>query len=261
VNRIGAMVLRHWYLMRGSWTRVTELIYWPATNLILWGLIQSFLNEQSSYFAAAAGVFIGSVMLWEVLFRSQMGVAISFFEEMYSRNLGHLLVSPLKPTEFMISLIVVAFLRTVFAMGIVSIMAIWFFGFSLFDLGLATGAFFFNLAAFGWAVGLMVIGIVLRYGLGAETIAWGVMFGLTPFCAVYYPSSILPDWSQGLVAVLPPSYVFDGLRAILIEKRFDPSLMVIASLLNVVWLAAGALVYLAFDRSARINGALIKIGE
>lgn len=261
LNRMSAVVLRHWYLLRGSWTRIAELIYWPATNLVLWGMIQTFLSQQSGYFAQAVGVLIASVMLWEILFRSQIGVAISFFEEMYSRNLGHLLVSPLRPTEFMLALIVIAFFRTVLAVGIVSLMAIWFFGFSLYDLGFGLGAFFFNLAAFGWALGLIVIGVVLRYGLGAETIAWGVMFAITPFCAVYYPSSILPDWAQGFVAILPPAYVFDGMRALIIEHRFDADMMLTALGLNAVWLLAGGAIYLAFDRSARINGSLIKIGE
>ena len=103
LRRIYAMVLRHVYLMRKSWPRLLELAYWPSVQMILWGFIASFFAAHSSWVAQAPGVLIAAVLLWDVLFRSQLGVSLTFFEEMYSRNLGHLFVSPLRPYELVIS--------------------------------------------------------------------------------------------------------------------------------------------------------------
>src|SRR5690606_12544646 len=96
-GRIAALVRRHWYLLSGSWARILELIYWPAVQMIMWGFLTQFLAGQTSYIAQAFGILLAGVMLWDTLFRVQLGVAISFLEEMWSRNLGNLFVSPLRP--------------------------------------------------------------------------------------------------------------------------------------------------------------------
>src|SRR5258705_3611829 len=108
LHRIGAVILRHWYLIAGSWPRFLDLCYWPMVQMILWGFIQSFLITQSSFFARAGGVLLAAVMLWDVLFRGQIGLAISFFEEVDSRNLGHLLATPLRIGESIPGLMIVS---------------------------------------------------------------------------------------------------------------------------------------------------------
>src|SRR5262245_62660158 len=103
-RRIGAMVLRYLYLLRSSWSRVLELIYWPAVQLLVWGFLQYYIAQNSGFFARAGGVFIGAVMMWDILFRGQLGFSVSFLEEMWARNLGNLMISPLRPIEFVMAL-------------------------------------------------------------------------------------------------------------------------------------------------------------
>jgi ABC-2 type transport system permease protein len=261
LRRIGAVMLRHWYLLAGSWPRVLELAYWPTVQMILWGFIQTFLTQQSSFFAQAAGLLLAAVMLWDVLFRGQIGLAISFFEEVYSRNLGHLLATPLTIGEYMAALMSVSLMRTVVGLFPATILAIWFFGFSLYSLGIALVVFFFSLIMFGWGIGLFVAGLVMRYGLGAESFAWAFIFALAPLSAVYYPISILPSWVQAVSAIIPASYVFEGMRAVLIEHNIRFDLMAIGAALNVVWLAAGIAGFLIFHRQARERGMLLQVGE
>lgn len=260
-RRIGAVILRHWYLIAGSWPRFLDLCYWPLVQMILWGFIQTFLVQQSGFFAQAAGLLLAAVMLWDVLFRGQIGLAISFFEEVYSRNLGHLLATPLRISEYMAALMLVSLLRTAIGLLPATFLAIWFFGFSIYSLGIALAALFFNLIVFSWGIGLFVSGLVLRYGLGAESFAWAFIFALAPLCGVYYPISILPSWVQAISAILPASYVFEGMRAILIEHSVRPDLLMIAAALNVIWLAAGVAGFLIFHRQARERGMLLQVGE
>jgi len=135
-GRIFAMVLRYVYLLRRSWPRILELIYWPAVQLILWGFISKFFVEHSSWLAQASGVLMAAVLLWDVLFRAHLGVSLAFFEEMYSRNLGHLFVSPLRVTELVGALLAISFLRTLIGISGAALLAIPLYNFSIFGLGL-----------------------------------------------------------------------------------------------------------------------------
>ncbi len=261
LTRIGAMVLRHVYLMRTSWPRLFELMYWPTVQMILWGFITRFLLTNSSYIAQAAGLLISAVLLWDVLFRGQLGLSLSFLEEVWSRNLGNLSVSPLRPSEFLLSLMVMSLLRTLIGVLPAAGLAIVFFEANLFALGLPLIGFFTILLMFGWAIGMMVCALILRVGQGAESVAWLAIFLLAPVSAIYYPVSVLPDWLQFLAWSLPSAPVFEGMRAILIDGTTRLDLMAHALGLVLVYLSIGAGLFLYAFHVARRRGLLLQIGE
>src|ERR1700744_1444772 len=252
-RRIAAMVQRYWYLLMSSWPRLLELIYWPALQIITWGFIQTYVGQTSGFFARAGGTLIGAVILWDILFRGQLGFSVSFLEEMWARNLGNLMMSPLKPIEFLIRL----------AIGLIpmTLLAIIFFDFNFYSIGLPLIVFFCNLIFTSWSVGIFVSGLVLRNGLGAESIVWTLMFGIMPLACVYYPVTVLPHWLQYAAWALPPTYVFEGMRALLIEHLFRADLMIKAFVINAVLFAASFAAFLALLRSAKRNGSLLQSGE
>ncbi len=261
LRRVYALVLRHTYLLRSSGPRLLELMYWPTVQMILWGFITLFLINHSSWIAQASGVLLSAVLLWDVLFRGQLGVSLVFMEEMWSRNLGHLFVSPLRPFELGCALLTMSLIRTLFGVGGAALIAIPLFHYSIFSLGLPLLAFFINLIVMGWAIGLLVSGIVLRYGLGAESMAWIAIFAVQPISGVYYPISTLPEWLQYVAAILPSSHVFEGMRAVLFDHVFRVDLLLHAALLNVIFLTGGFLSFLAFFKIARVRGQLLHVGE
>lgn len=167
-RRIGAMIMRYRFLMMASWPRLLELAYWPTVQMILWGLINRFMVTQSDWMAQSAGLLIAAALLWDVLYRAQLGVSLVFFEEMYARNLGNLFVSPLRPFELALSLLTISLLRTLFGVGVAAGLAIGLYHYSIFDMGLPLLALFMNLLVMGWAIGLMIVAMVLRFGLGME---------------------------------------------------------------------------------------------
>src|SRR5512135_175546 len=152
-RRVWAMVLRYIYLLRGSWPRILELAYWPMVQMILWGFISRFFATNSSWVMQASGVLIGAMLLWDVLFRSQLGVSLSFMEEMWSRQLGHLFATPLRPIEHIVSLLVLSLLRTLIGVVPAACLAIVFYHYSIFALGPELVIFFANLMIMGWAIG------------------------------------------------------------------------------------------------------------
>lgn len=260
-RRIAAMVLRNFYLMRGSWPRILDLIYWPTLQMVLWGFITLFLVEHSTWLAQASGVLLSAVLLWDVLFRGQISLFLSFLEEIWSRNIGNLLVSPLRPAELATALIVSSLVRTLIGVGGAAALALALFDFSIFALGLPLIAFFVNLIALGWSLGLIVSGLVLRFGQGAEGLGWALVFLIQPVSGVYYPIAVLPEWLQPVAWALPSSHLFEGMRAVLIDGTFRMDLLVDAVALNAVWLSAGLGGFLFFVRQARERGLILQLGE
>jgi ABC-2 type transport system permease protein len=261
-RRVWGMMYRHLALFRRSWPRLLELAYWPTLQMCIWGFTASFLAQRTgSSVAIAGGLLLGGVLLWEITLRSQMGFAISFLEELWSRNLGHVFVSPLRPWELVAALIGMAIIRM--AAGVLpAIVLAWvLYAFNLFAAGPILVLFFANLMLMGWAVALAVVALILRHGAGAEALAWSVLFGMAPLSAIYYPVSILPVWLQPVALLLPSTHVFEGMRALLSSGTILWHHLAAAAALNILWLLCGGLLFAWQFRTARRSGALLSIGE
>lgn len=261
VRRVWAMVRRYGYLMIGSWPRLLEVAYWSVVFLLLWGYLQLFLQGQSDYFSSAGGLLICSVLMWDFSLRGQFGFCLPFLEEMFSRNLGHLMVSPLRPYELLISFSVLSFLRTVVGFLPASLIAYLVFDFNIYGLGWALLAFGLILIVFGWAVSMVLVGVIMRYGLGAEALIWVTMFVFLPLCAVYFPVDVLPDWVQMISWSLPPTYVFENIRLLIVEGQVNWGQIGIAAILDGMFLLMGGVAFYLFFRAARIHGGLLQMGE
>jgi ABC-2 type transport system permease protein len=149
------------------------------------------------------------------------------------------------------------------AIGVVpmTLLAMFFFDFNFYAIGLPLIAFFCNLIFTSWSIGIFVSGLVLRNGLGAESIVWTLMFGILPLACIYYPVTVLPPALQYVAWTLPPTYVFEGMRALLIDHVFRADLMLQALAINVVLFIASFAIFLALLKSARRHGSLIQGGE
>src|SRR5438552_3490467 len=259
--RIWAMLLRYLYILRSSWPRTLELLYWPTLQMLIWGFMSQFLRGTSSYIAQAFGVLLGAVMLWDLLFRSQLGLSISFLEEMWARNLGQLFVTPLRPYEWLLSLLAMSVIRVTIGVVPAALLAIPLYNYSIFAMGLPLVAFVAVLAPMGWGLGLAICGGILRHGMGAESLAWTVIFAIAPLSCVYYPVTTLPGWLQPVCWALPTTYVFEGMRAVLFEAAFRTDFFLEAVALDVVYIAIGAAIFFIAFRDARHRGALLQMGE
>lgn len=261
LHRVGALVERHYYLYRSSWTRVVELVYWPTMELLVWGFFSMYLMRFGSTIPTPVGFLLGALIFWDILFRSQIGVSLAFLEEIWSRNLANLFASPLTPLELMLGQIAVAFVRTLVATGFMAALAAVLFGFNLMTLGLPLIAFFVNLLIMGWAIGLVVSALILRFGQGAESLAWAVIFLFQPVAAVFYPVSVLPGWLQPVALATPAAHVFEGMRTVMLHGRFDAQAFWWAVGLNLGYLGIGAAVFLRMFGVARRRGLLLQVGE
>lgn len=260
-RRIWGICLRHLYVMRSSPVRLIEMAYWPTVQMIMWGFITTFFLQHSSWLAQAAGALIGAVLLWDVMFRGNLGVSVSFLEEMWARNLGHLFVSPLRPIEFIMALTAMSAIRTVIGILPAALLAIPFYGYNIFSMGLPLVAFFTLLLVMGWCVGLGVSALVLRFGLGAESLAWVLIFAFAPLSGIYYPIDTLPGWLQPLAYAFPASHVFEGMRSVLFDGIFPWERFWSALALDVLYLGLTGGLFLWVFQVARRKGLLLNLGE
>ena len=260
-RRIGAVMLRHLYVLKSSWPRIVEMAYWPTMQMIIWGFVSQFFYTQTSYVAQAFGVLMAGVMLWDVLFRGQLGFSLSFLVEMWAHNLANLYVSPLRPAEHILALMAMSVIRTLIGVLPAAVLAILLYRFSIFSLGLPLIAFYLNLVLMAWAVGMVSTALLMRFGLGAENLVWFLIFLVAPVSAIYYPVTVLPAWLQPVAWALPSTHVFEGMREVLFHDHFDQGLFWGAVGLNALYLAIGLAIYVAAFHAARRRGLLFQVGE
>jgi ABC-2 type transport system permease protein len=260
-RRVRALIRRHAYLLLKSWPRMVSMAYYPTVTMVLWAFLTVYLKPTTNFLKDAPGFFIGAVLLWDVLFRGQLGVSLTFIEEMYSRNLGNLFVSPLRLGEFIAGQLTMSVLRTLIGVGGACLFAWLLFRYSIFSLGFPLIAFFALLLAFGWSIGLAVSAMILRFGLGAEELAWAAIFLVAPVSGVYYPIGVLPPWLQSVAWALPSAHVFEGMRGVLLQGDFSWSHFRAAALLDVVFLGIGIVTFQFAVKYARVHGKLLQMGE
>ncbi len=230
IEAIWGLVLRYVFLYTRNAIRIVELLFWPVMELMVWGFLTVYLRENATGGLQEFIVFlIGAMILWDVLFRSQQGVAISFLEDVWTRNLLNVFVAPVRITEYLAATFVIGFLRILVTVSVLTVLAAVMYQFNLFDLGFALIPFFLNLLVFGWCLGMISTALILRWGQAAEALAWAVPFFIQPVSAVFYPVAVLPSWLQAVAWVIPSTHVFEGMRNVL-----DPD-MATFSWTNLAW--------------------------
>lgn len=261
LRRIAAVVLRQMYLYRRSFPRLLEVFYWPLVDLLLWGFVTVYLMKTSVDLPRFVSFFIGALILWDVLFRAQQGIAVSFLEDVWARNLTNIFVSPLRIHEYLTGLIVISGLKVIMAFTVMSAMAGLLYSFNIMKLGIALIPLILNLTAMGWAIGILTMALTLRFGQQAEVLAWALAFLFMPFSAVFYPVDVLPPALQAIAAFIPSAHVFEGMRAVINGGGMPVGHILKAGLLNAVFLLGASGLFAHIHRRALKVGSIPKIGE
>jgi ABC-2 type transport system permease protein len=261
VHRIMALVSRHLYLYRRSLPRIMEIFYWPFLDLVIWGFITLYLARFQSQIPGFVTFFLGALILWDILFRSQQGITISFLEEIWARNLMNLFASPLKPSEFLAATMVMSIFKVTCVSIVMAVCAALFYSYNIFIIGLWLLPFVLNLVVTGWIVGVFTTSLIMRFGQEAEVLAWSMVFLFQPISCVFYPLDVLPEWLKMIALVNPAAHVFEGMRAVLSTSSRPVVNLLWASGLNVLLLVV---VIIWFHRTfayCKEEGLLVRVGE
>jgi ABC-2 type transport system permease protein len=258
LQRIAALVLRQYYLMRGSPTRVFPLFVWVAIDIVLWGFITRYLEAITSPQYRFVSTLLGAVLLWDFFGRVMQGVTVAFFEDVWSRNFINVFATPLSIAEYLAGLVVTSVVTSLIALVVMVLLATTAFGLSFFLYGALLAPFLLVLFLFGIGLGIFASGVVLRLGPAAEWLVWPLPALLSPFVGVFYPLSTLPSWMQLIGYLLPPSYVFEGMRGIVLNGEFQPAALVWSSALAVLYIVASSAFFLRVFRHAVRTGLLVR---
>lgn len=258
-STVQALVLRNLYLYTRTPIRLVELVFWPLVDLLVWGYLTVFLQKHTGdSFPYQITFLIGAVILWDILFRAQQGVALYFLEDVWSRNLLNVFSAPVTNADYLVSTYIVGLMRAAVTSLLLSLVAILLYSFNLFQLHWALLPFVFNLLVFGWSLGMISTALIVRWGPAAETLAWAVPFFIQPFAAVYYPVESLPPAIRWVSELIPCSHVFEGMRDALQSGTVSWTSLGLSTGLNMLYLALAGMLFVRVMKTAREKGLLTK---
>lgn len=253
--------LRHFYLLRHSFSRVLGVFYWITLELFLWGFITVWLQgiaKPDLQVKLVMGL-MGGLIFWHIFYKAQQAVAVSFLEELWSRNVLNIFAAPIKPKEFIAGLMLVSILDAAFSFLLMAVLAGLLYAFHIFAFGFYILPFFVNALVFGWVLGFITIGFLIRFGQGIEMLAWSLPVLFQPFSAVFYPITVLPVIFQKIALFVPTSHLFEGMRLILQKHVFPTEDVIWASALNIVYIVGGMALFYWMLHSARKKGTLSRM--
>ena len=227
-------------------------------DLLVWGFVTVYMLKVSNGTPTLITFLISAIILWNILFRAQQVVSVMFLDDVWSRNLLNIFVAPIRSREYIGAAFIMGFLQSMIVLLLLGVFAAVFYKFNLLSMGLTLGALFANLLLMGWAMGLLVIGLILRFGPPAEALAWALVGIVQPISAVFYPVSILPHWLQAIAWCTPSAHCFEGMRQIISTGRVDPMHIGYAFALNLVLLTVAGFAFSNFLEGARSKGFLAK---
>ena len=261
LDKILALSLRHVYLIKGSFPRILDLIYWPTIQIFLWGFISKFFTLNSSYFENTVGIILSAAILYDFLFRSSISYNMMFLEEIWSRNFTNLFIAPIKISEIIAALTLTAIFRTLIGLVPAALLAIPLFGVSIFKIGIPLIFLLITLYIFGVTLGLLVTSGLVRFGPSFENIAWASLFFLAPLGCIYYPIEILPNWLQIIAKLLPLVHIFEEMRNVLIYDIVNYSQIIKAIIISFIYFVFGIIIFFLSYEGAKNRGTLINMGE
>ncbi|MGP3959363.1 ABC transporter permease [Nonomuraea sp. 3N208] len=257
--RVMGVVRRDFAALRRSSVRVFEILFWPTVELVLWGFMTLFLQAQRVPFVVS--FLLGAVLLWQLLQKASNEISIAFLEDIWSRNLLNVQVSPLSSVEYLIGLMLFSLGKVAFAVAVMAALALGLYGFGVTSIGVGLVPFMGVLLVLGWSLGLIGIAAVLRFGENAQVIAWSLVFVVQPIAGIFYPVSVLPAPLQAVSWILPASHVFEGMRTVLAGGALPWDRLAWAAALNVGYLAATLGLFAWALRYARRHGKLSRFGD
>jgi len=261
LHRIKALVIRQLYLYPRNFPRLVDIFVWPVLELLVWGFLSVYLEQINLGSLNIVSILLGAMIFWELLSRSQQAVTLVFYEDVWEKNLLNVFVSPLRLSEYSLSMIFLGLVRILMQGAILGLIALLLYHFNIFQYGIYTVPFVVSLLLFGWILGLFIIAVILRFGTSAQVLGFGAIFLIQPFSAVFYPVSALPHAVQWIAYCLPTTYVFEGMRTVISTGTLPVMTLIWSFALNIVYLALVFWFFYAMFKKVKEKGLLLKLDQ
>ncbi len=257
-GRILALLQRQLYLYRRSLIRSLEIVYWPVMDLLVWGFLSVYVRQLRGGAGAAVAFLLGGMILWDIFFRVQQAISVSFLEDVWSRNLVNVFVTPISTVEFLSATMLLGVMKIAIIGTLLAVLALALYAFNIFHYSVALLPLVLNLIVAAWSMGIITTALILRYGHGAEALAWAIPFLFQPLSAVFYPVAVLPRAIQRIAWMLPTTHAFEGMRTVLAGGPLPWGHVGWAAATNVALLAIAVAVFARVMATARELGLLLR---
>lgn len=235
-NRILAVILRYLFFFRKSLDRLVDAFYWPALDLLLWGITSLYFTKTISDASSFIVLIVSGIVFWIIVYRGQYEISGNLLEDLWNRNLVNMFVAPLKFSEWISAFLILGVIKATLSFSFAIFLAFILYNVRVFSYGFYILPFVLLLILTGWTMGFLIAGLILRFGTKIQAFAWTVVWVIAPFSAIYYPLSTLPDWAQKISLLVPTSYVFEGIREVIQKGTIDPNKIIVSFVLNILYL-------------------------
>ena len=243
--------------MKKNYEEVAELFFWPSVELLLWGVTAFFIKTINPDFGKILIAIVAGLIFWHIVWRNQYEMNWNLLKELWNDNLINLFSTPLRFSEWIVANLILGFIKMVVGFSFASMLAFVLYEVNIFSLGFHLLLFMMLLMTSGWCIGFFMVGFIMRYGQRVQIFAWGFAAIISPFAAIYYPVSILPHWAQIISKAIPMSYIFEGIREVIMTGNFSIEKILTSLILNLFYIILG-LIYLNLSFKKILAKGLIK---
>lgn len=253
LHRVWAIMMQEFYITLHSIETINDIFFIALINFLLFGFLSSYLlgfhNTQTGQF------LIMGMLLWEIVRIVQYSISVGSLWNIWSRNLSNLFISPLSIIEYLTAHTLSGIVKGLLVFGMASIAAIIVFHFNIYSLGLLNLLFIIiNLICFSFATGIILLGIIFKYGTRVQALTWAIIPILQPITAVFYPVHILPLPLQFFAYLFPITFVFEAARANIITNQFQWSLLGTSLAENILYITIAVFTFKRLFQSAKMTG-------
>lgn len=258
LSRIKGLLIQEYFITLNSFEVFFDIVVFPITSVIVFGFLAKYLSASAD--PTASYSLVAGMLLWEIVFIVQYTVSVSTLWNIWSKNLTNMFIAPTSLAEFLFSQFVSATIKAILLFNLSAILAIYVFQFNMYELG-ATNIvlYFINLALFSLSMGIIILGLIFRYGTRIQSFAWGILPTLQPLTAPFYPVSILPVPLQYVSRILPPTYIFEAARYSLISHTVRWDLIGISLVENSIFFILAIWFFVVKYRQSMASGQFARL--
>ncbi|MFC1800957.1 ABC transporter permease [Nanoarchaeota archaeon] len=255
---IQGILLKYYYITKNRLDRLFDVFYWPTIDVLVWGLTTYYISSLSENFII--GFFLGGAVLWSIFNRANTDMGVFILEDFWSRNLPNFYSTPARISEVIVALCLNGLFRAIASFAFLSVLTFILYAFNIFSIKIIyVLVFFIFLLVFGWIVGLFVAGLIFRFGMRIQVLAWGLGWLMQPVSCVFYPLNSLPVWLQKVAVWFPTTHIFEGMREILMTGTFSLISLFNAIVLTVLFAFLSVLFFYSSFNKAKKTGLLTRL--
>lgn len=210
IRRIKAILRQELYITLRSGEVFADIFVFPFANILVFGFISLYLAGENPM---TGKIVLLGMLLWQIIWIVQYSVTLGSLWNIWSRNLTNIFISPITLGEYITAHTLSGMIKAIVVISVAALLSAFAFDFNLLDIGLLPLVLIFiNFSLFAYALGVVLLGLIFRYGVRIQAAAWATVGLLQPIAAAFYPLEVMPSVLQYFAQLFPATHVFEAAR-------------------------------------------------